>query len=349
MQEYNVVVRSFPTNLTAMMFSFKEKPQFTVENEKEICKAPKVDFGTRRIQVCDSRTRPLRPSNVMKTGMLARAWLAAALLFVSYSATAQVPVPPLKARVTDLTSTLSADQARALEQKLAALEARKGSQVAVLLVPTTQPEAIEQYSIRVVEQWKLGRKGVDDGVLLLVAKNDRKLRIEVGRGLEGAIPDAYARRIVDEEISPRFKQGDFYGGISAGVDRIAGLVEGEAMPPPAQMRGGRSSDGMGDIFLYGIFAVLMGANLLQSLLGRLLGSVAVGLVAGAIIYFLASLGVAMVAGIIAFLISLFMGTGIRSGGWSSGGGFSGGGGGFSGGGFSGGGGGFSGGGSSGSW
>jgi len=258
-------------------------------------------------------------------------------------------VPPLKARVTDLTSTLSADQARALEQKLAALETRKGSQVAVLLVPTTKPEAIEQYSIRVVDQWKLGRKDVDDGVLLLIAKNDRKLRIEVGRGLEGAIPDAYAKRIIDEEIAPRFKEGDFAGGIDAGVARITKLIDGEPMTmPPARKPAGKSSNWDGDLILFGLFAVMGVAHMLQSMLGRLLGSAFVGAVVGVIIFFLASLGVALLAGVIAFLVSLFLGP-MASNYWSSSGGHSSGGGSYSGGGFSGGGGGFSGGGSSGSW
>ena len=149
------------------------------------------------------------------------------------SAGAEVAIPPLTARVTDLTNTLNPQQRDALEQKLAAFEAAKGSQIAVLIVPTTQPEAIEQYSIRVVEQWKLGRKAVDDGALLLVAKDDRKMRLEVGRGLEGAVPDAVAKRITADIIAPYFKKGDFAGGISAGVERLIRVVEGEPLPEPA--------------------------------------------------------------------------------------------------------------------
>jgi uncharacterized membrane protein YgcG len=137
-----------------------------------------------------------------------------------------VAVPRLQARVTDLTATLAASDTANLEDTLKELETRSGAQVAVLLVPTTQPETIEQYSIRVVEAWKLGRKDKDNGVLLLVAKNDRKVRIEVGYGLEGAIPDVTAFRIINEDITPRFKQGDFAGGIAAGVARIAALIEG---------------------------------------------------------------------------------------------------------------------------
>ena len=131
-----------------------------------------------------------------------------------------VPVPPLKGRVTDLTRTLTADQVANLERSLAAFEARKGSQIAVLMVPTTRPEEIEQYAIRVADQWKVGRKKVDDGLIVVVAKNDHKLRIEVGYGLEGAIPDVVARRVIRETMAPHFVEGDFYGGL-AGRDRAA--------------------------------------------------------------------------------------------------------------------------------
>src|SRR5580700_3591194 len=145
------------------------------------------------------------------------------------AAAAAVPVPPLGARVTDLTGTLTAEQQTALEQKLAAFEAAKGSQLAVLIVPTTQPEEIEQYSIRVVDQWKLGRKQVngqrvDDGALLLVAKNDRKVRIEVGYGLEGVLTDATTNRIIDETIGPDFRQGNFYGGIDGALEQMMKLI-----------------------------------------------------------------------------------------------------------------------------
>ena len=155
-------------------------------------------------------------------------------LLLPHVAFALVEIPPLQARVTDLTGTLDAPQQTALEARLKALEDKKGSQLAILIVPTTQPEDIAQYSIRVVEQWKLGREKPDDGVLVLVAKDDRKLRIEVGRGLEGAIPDIYAKRIISEVIAPRFKQGDFFGGLDAGVSSLTQLIEGEALPAPAQ-------------------------------------------------------------------------------------------------------------------
>jgi len=282
---------------------------------------------------------------------LPRALLAAALLFPPAYTAAEIAVPPLKARVTDLTATLTSDQRAALEQKLAALEARKGSQVAVLLVPTTQPETVEQYAIRVFDQWKLGRKGMDDGVLLLVAKNDRKLRIEVGYGLEGAIPDAIAKRVMDEDIAPLFKQGNFYGGISAGTDRVSKLIEGELMPPPRRTAAPGSGWSTETLFI-GFIILAMASQLLHSLLGRFLGAGVAGIAAGIVGYVLAGVAAAAIIGLIAFVISLFVGaTGRRGIGWSSGGNWSSSGGSWSsgGGGFSGGGGSSGGGGASGSW
>jgi uncharacterized protein len=287
----------------------------------------------------------------MMSHALPRALLAAALLFPPAYTAAEIAVPPLTARVTDLTATLTSDQRAALEQKLAALEARKGSQVAVLLVPTTQPETVEQYAIRVFDQWKLGRKGTDDGVLLLVAKNDRKLRIEVGYGLEGAIPDAIARRVVDEDIVPLFKQGNFYGGISAGTDRVSKLIEGESMPPPRRTAAPGSGWSTETLFI-GFIILTMVSQLLHSLLGRFLGAGVAGVAAGIVGYVLAGLAAAAIIGLIAFVISLFIGaTGRQGRGWSSGGNWSSGGGSWSsgGGGFSGGGGSSGGGGASGSW
>ncbi len=284
-------------------------------------------------------------------GVLPRVLLAAFLWAAQPWAAAEVAVPPLKARVTDLTATLAPDQRSALEQKLAALEARKGSQVAVLMVPTVQPETVEQYAIRVFDQWKLGRKGVDDGVLLLIAKNDRKLRIEVGRGLEGAIPDAYAKRIIDEEITPRFKQGDFHGGIEAGVARITKLVDGEAMPAPKRPALMSHPDYLSLLF-YGLIAVMFIGGLLRAIFGRFLGAGIVGVAAGVVAYILVGAVAAAIIAIAAFLLNLFNegGSGSSSG-WSSSGGnwSSSSSGSSSGGGFSGGGGSSGGGGASGSW
>jgi uncharacterized protein len=268
------------------------------------------------------------------------------------------PIPKLGARVTDLTGTLTAGQETLLEQKLAAFEAAKGTQLAVLIVPSTQPEEIEQYSIRVVDAWKLGRKGVDDGALLIVAKDDHKARIEVGRGLEGVLTDATSNRILDETIKPEFRQGNFYGGIDAGLDRMMKVIQGEPLPPPErEWQPGRRGHG-GGLLLPLLFAVFAGSVVLRGIFGRSVGSVLTGAGAGLLVWLAGyALALAGLAAIGAFLFTLLGGLG-RGSGWSSGGfgggwgGFGGGlggGGGFGGGGFSGGGGGFSGGGASGSW
>lgn len=279
---------------------------------------------------------------------------------------AEVAVPPLKTRVTDLTGTLTASQRQALEDKLAAFEAKKGSQIAVLIVPTTEPESIEQYALRVAEQWKLGRQGVDDGALLLVAKNDRRLRIEVGYGLEGVIPDAGAKRIVSDVITPYFRQGNFYGGIEAGVDRMIRVIEGEPLPPPRPR--GASGDHQVDLgAIFGIVIVgLVVTGILSAMLGRFLGGT-LGAGGTGTMAFLssASLPIAIFAALAVLLLGgmLASGSGYRAtrggrgGGWGggfpTGGGWSRGGGGWSGGGgggwSGGGGGGFGGGGASGNW
>src|SRR3954462_2483843 len=162
----------------------------------------------------------------------ARATLLALLRRWGLRAPADVAVPPLSGRVVDQTGTLSSGDIASLTQTLKSLEQRKGSQVAVLIVPTTAPETIEQYSIRVAEAWKIGRKKIDDGALLVVAKNDRHLRIEVGYGLEGVLTDVTSKRIIDEDITPKFKSGDFAGGITAGIDRMIRLIDGEKLPAP---------------------------------------------------------------------------------------------------------------------
>lgn len=265
-----------------------------------------------------------------------------------------VAVPPLKARVTDLTGTLSRDQAAALEADLAQFENSRGSQIAVLLVPSTQPETIEEFSIRVAETWKLGRKGVDDGILVLIAKNDRKLRIEVGRGLEGAIPDAVAKRIVAEVISPRFKEGDYHGGLKAGVAKLQAVIGGEVLPPPkrASRSGGAAMDTETLLIASLVIATMLGA-VMNRLLGRLGGStVTSGVVGGLAWLVTGSVLAAIIGTILVFIFVLAFASSGRGGGWSSGG-WGGGGGGWSGGssngGFSGGGGDFGGGGASGDW
>jgi uncharacterized protein len=261
-----------------------------------------------------------------------------------------VAIPPLKARVTDLTGTLSRDQASSLEADLAQFEKARGSQLAILLVPGTQPETIEAYSIRVAEAWKLGRKGIDDGILILVAKNDRKLRIEVGRGLEGAVPDAVAKRIVAEVIGPRFKEGDFHGGLRAGVAKLQAVIGGEALPPPkpAGRQGSKTMD-LETLFIVGmVIATLLGA-VMNRWFGRLGGSTVTAGVVGGLAWLVTSSAVAALIGaILVFIFVLAFASSGRGSGWSSGG-WSSGGGGSSDGGFSGGGGDFGGGGASGDW
>jgi uncharacterized protein len=274
--------------------------------------------------------------------------LALLALIVGAWARAEVPVPPV-ARVTDQTGTLSREQIMTLESRLASFEKEKGSQIAVLIIPTAKPETIEQYALRIAETWKLGRKGVDDGALLLVAKNDRELRIEVGYGLEGALPDAIAKRIIAEIIVPRFREGDFYGGIQAGVERMISVIEGEPLPAPKRTRGQYDSVGpLLELVMIGFVLVMVAGGVLRALFGRVVAAGLVGAGTTMLSWVLiAPLLVALIVGAIAFLITLageFNGPRGRygsagGGGWgdssAGGGGFSGGGGGFGGGGASG--------------
>lgn len=270
------------------------------------------------------------------------------------TALAEVAVPPLKARVTDLTGTLNAQQTGELEARIAAYEARRGSQLAVLMLPTTKPEEIEQFSIRVAEAWKIGRKKVDDGLILVVAKDDRRLRIEVGYGLEGVIPDSVARRVIDERITPRFRDGDFYAGVRDGVDQLIKLAEGEKLPPPpaaAPQASRFATGGVFDLALPGILLAMVAGTFLKAMLGRVPGSLATGAGLGLIAWLMFGLGIAAIAAIIGFVLAFAnAGTG-RGGGWSSSGSGGSWGGGSSGGSSwgGGGGGGFGGGGSSGRW
>jgi uncharacterized protein len=277
-----------------------------------------------------------------------------------------VAVPALNSPVTDLTGTLTPDQSSALDAKLRAYAQTRGSQVAVLIVPTTKPEEIEQYSIRVVEQWRLGRDKVDDGALLLVARDDRRVRIEVGYGIEGALPDAIANRIIQQDILPSFKRGDYYDGINTGVDRIMRVIEGEPLPEPELSPPGAGIPGMFQLLpILFIFAVI-GGSVFRRIFGRVGGAIATGGVVGVLTWLLVSLlGISLLVGFIAFIFALLggMGGGGSGGGgngwysrrhgrgWGHPGGFGGGGfgGGLGGGGFGGGGGGFGGGGASGSW
>ncbi|MEX1167245.1 MAG: TPM domain-containing protein [Hydrogenophaga sp.] len=275
-----------------------------------------------------------------------------------------LPVPALSARVIDQTNTLDASNKAAIEAKLAAFEQSKGTQVVVLLVPTTAPEDIADYTQRVGDAWKIGRKDVGDGVLFVIAKDDRRLRIATTKALEGAIPDLMAKRIIDGAVTPAFKQGDFSAGIGAGVDQILALVNGEALPAPKAnspaLQGFGGFNSVSDLLIFMIFAVPIASSVLRSMFGNKLGTLLSGVGAGALAWVLTYVvWVSVGAGVLAMVVALFMQlsptvsrSGRRSGGWGSGG--FGGGGGFGGarggGGFgSGGGGNFGGGGASGGW
>ena len=295
--------------------------------------------------------------------LLLAVWLPLASL-AAWAQGGVQPVPPLTAHVMDGTGTLTAAQKAALEAKLTAFEQSRGAQVVMLMVPTTQPEDIAAYAQRIGDSWKIGRKGIGDGLLLVVAKNDRTVRIETTKALEGAIPDLAASQIIETAITPRFKQGDFAGGLDAAADQIMARITGENLPTPQQGNAARRSAGGGfdwttlAVFLF--FAVPIGGRILSSVLGRKLGSVATGGAVGVLAWlFTSSLivgGVAALAGIVFALVSGLGGGMGGMGGRSSGyggGGFGGGGfggGGRGGGGFgSGGGGNFGGGGASGGW
>jgi len=294
----------------------------------------------------------------------ARAILLALLVGWVFPALAEVAVPPLTGRVVDQTGTLSSGDVASLTQTLKDLEARKGSQIAILIVPTTGEETIEQFSICVAEAWKIGRKKIDDGALLVIAKNDRHLRIEVGYGLEGALTDATTRRIIDEVITPKFKAGDFAGGVRAGIERMIRVIDGEKLPAPEpeHWQAPGPLDDVANPFV--IFGLIILASVLRSALGPLVGALATGGIVGVVAWFVAgSLAASILLAVIAFVVTLLASNMVaspsigrgrygRSGGWvvgSGGGGGSWSGGSDSDGGFSGGGGSFGGGGASGSW
>ncbi|MBD8051298.1 TPM domain-containing protein [Limnohabitans radicicola] len=272
-------------------------------------------------------------------------WLSLAL-FAPYVAKAQVAVPPLVGHVTDQTGTLTQDQKTALEQTLSAFEARKGSQLAVLIIPTTAPEGIEQYALRVAEQWKLGRQKVDDGAILVVAKDDRTVRIEVGYGLEGALSDITSKRIISEVIVPHFKRGDFFQGLQSGVGQIISVIDGE--PLPEHQRHSKNSDqGLRQLVPFLMIVSLGVGSVLRSAFGRVGGSLVTGMVVTGLAWLVVgSLLLAIFAGIAAMFVTLIGASTVLHGlGGMSGGGRHG----WGGGGFRGGGGGFGGGGASGRW
>lgn len=270
------------------------------------------------------------------------AWLVLLWLALPWAARAADPVtlPALASHVTDLTGTLDATQRGRLEARLAAIDRSGKAQIALLLLPTTQPESIEQFGIRLAEAWKVGQKGADNGLIVIVAKDDRKMRIEVGYGLEGAVPDAIAKRVIAERMAPKFKQGDFFGGLSDAVDALAQAVEAPAAATPALAES--DSGGEHPDWMQWLFFLIVGAGVLRMIFG-LFGSLAAAGLGGWLGFMVfGSLPMAIGAGVLVFVLSfinLLSGGGGGSGGFSSGGG----------GGFSGGGGSFGGGGASGNW
>ena len=270
------------------------------------------------------------------------AWFCAALV----CAQQLIAVPALTGRVVDLAGSLSAAQQQELNQRLRAFEQRKGSQIALLVVRSTQPETIEQYAIRVAEQWKLGRKQLDDGAILVIAKQDRQLRIEVGYGLEGALNDATCKRIIDELIIPRFRDNDFFAGVSVGLEAMMRVVDGEALPPPSQ----KDKLQLGNAGLLPV--IFIAAFIIGSVMRRLMGRGKAALLTGVLL----GLAIWLFTGLILFglfsaligIVITLAGAQIGGGGWGGWGG-GGGGRGSGGGGFRGGGGGFGGGGASGRW
>jgi uncharacterized protein len=261
-------------------------------------------------------------------------------------AQAQVDLPSLEACVTDLTGTLTAQQQSALEEKLAAFERRKGAQLVVLIVPTTQPEDIAQFGIRLAEAWKVGREKPDDGAIFIIARDDREMRVEVGRGLEGALTDVTSSRILNETVVPLFRAGDLAGGINAGVDQIIRVIDGEQLPAADQSwdRGGKPAFP----WMFVLIAGAVVANILRHFIGRGPGALVAGAGGGAVVYWLTSLWMQAAGaafGIVLFALFIGSGRGIGFGGgggrvfrdWGGGGrggGFSGGGGSFGGGGAS---------------
>ena len=260
---------------------------------------------------------------------------------------AQVPVPPLTGHVIDQTGTLTTEQKATLEQTLVAFEAKKGSQLAVLMVASTAPEEIEQFALRVAEKWKLGRKRVDDGAIVVVAKNDRAVRVEVGYGLEGALTDVTSKRIISETMLPQFRVQDYFGGITAGVGQIIRVVDGEPLPAASNGARGESPGSIQQYLPMFFIVALAVGGVLRGVLGKVLGSVVTGGVVAVMAWFLiGAVAMAVGAGVVALLVTLMGGGllgrgvggyygGMGGGGSGGGGGFSGGGGGFGGGGASG--------------
>jgi len=282
-------------------------------------------------------------------------FIALLLLVQSLAQSTPAHIPPLTRPVTDLTATLTVEQSAQLEARLREFERRKGSQIAVLIVPTTRPESIDQYAIRVAEQWRIGRAKIDDGAILVVARDDHALRIEVGYGLEGALNDATSKRIVDEIIVPRFRRGDFAGGINAGTDSMMKVIDGEPLPAPRAAAGAASATAspLSALLPALLVAALALGGIMRALLGRIPGAMLTGGLLAGVAWLLAGTAlIAVIAGAVGFLFTLmsggrsalpgmYLGGGLGRAGWSGGG--------LGGGGWGGGGGSFGGGGASGRW
>lgn len=276
--------------------------------------------------------------------LLLRAWLLLCLcVAVPAWAQADAAIPPMTSPVVDTTGTLDAAQKQALEAQALALQQRKGSQLQILMVPSTQPETIEQYTQRVFEQWKIGRSGVDDGVLLVVAKDDRRVRIEPGYGLEGAIPDAIANRVIQEYLAPRFRSGDYAGGLVDGSAALVKLIDGEELPAPVSAHReprGSGGDGFTLALVIGFFVGTF-ARALLGWLPRPVRALLGGGGAAVAAFLFTSLWLASgLAGLIGLFVGFSSGrvgrfarnSGWGGGGFGGGGGWGGGGGGFGGGG-----------------
>ena len=297
-------------------------------------------------------------------------WLTALLTGLALAGPALAqdvqPVPTLSGRVVDQIGLLQPAQREQIEARLAAFEAQAGPQIVLLLVASTQPEDIAAYAQRVADSWKIGRREVGDGVLVVVARDDRRVRIEVAKALEGAVPDLAARQIISGQISPGFKQGDYAGGLNAGVDALIARVQGEHLPAPEPRSGRVKPDAdWEELAMFFFIGVPVVGGLLTAMLGRKLGSALTAGGVGAAAWWLStSLLMAAGAGLVALVLVGLLGVGASgrrggrgggsggppiiwggAGGGGLGGGFGGGGGGFS----SGGGGDFGGGGASGDW
>lgn len=311
--------------------------------------------------------------------MLKRLLFAVLVLLACLGVAAQgvLPVPELTARVIDQTNTLDPIERKGLEEKLAGFEQSKGTQIVILMVPTTHPEDIASYANRVANAWKIGRKDVGDGMVIIVAKDDRQVRIEVAKTLEGAVPDLAAKQVIDDAITPKFRAGDFAGGLQAGVDQLIARINGEPLPAPKPQTTqphGSPDQGVNwfNVVIFLFFAAPIAARVLAGIFGRKLGGlVTAGGVGFLTLLFTSSLVMAVIAGLFGLLIAFFTGGGGgpfgggpfggRRGGWGGpvffpggfgggrGGGWGGGGGGGGGGFSSGGGGDFGGGGASGNW